>query len=146
MVTTSNRITKFLLVAAFTVLGAIGLAGPSVAAPQAVGHATVAQAGCGDTSGYRKVALSSLPKQATDTVKLIKQGGPFPYPGKDGSVFTNVEKVLPVCSSSSYYHEYTVITPGAPTRGTRRIVTGSAGEYFYTGDHYKTFQLVNINA
>ncbi|GAA4530310.1 hypothetical protein GCM10023192_18580 [Amycolatopsis samaneae] len=97
---------------------------------------------CGDLSGYKHVKLSSLPKQATDTYKLIQSGGPFPYPGKDGSVFTNREKVLPACASK-YYHEYTVITPGSSNRGTRRIVSG-AHEYFYTGDHYKTFQVIDV--
>ncbi|MFC6704951.1 ribonuclease domain-containing protein [Flexivirga alba] len=46
--------------------------------------------------------------------------------------------------SSSYYHEYTVITPGAPTRGTRWIITGgtpltSPPNWYYTGDHYASF-------
>lgn len=86
------------------------------------------------------VTLSSLPKEAADTLRLIKQGGPFPY-SKDGTVFSNYEGLLPA-RSSGYYHEYTVITPGSPDRGARRIVAGVAGEYYYTGDHYASFKRI----
>jgi guanyl-specific ribonuclease Sa len=82
--------------------------------------------------------LESLPSQATTTVQLIQAGGPFPYPKNDGVVFDNREGVLPA-ESSGYYHEYTVPTPGSPDRGARRIVTGSADQYYYTGDHYASF-------
>ncbi|MBP2323693.1 ribonuclease T1 [Kibdelosporangium banguiense] len=120
------------------VIGLVGVAVPAGAADLQV------QAACGNTSGFTKVNLSSLPTQATDTVRLIQRGGPFPYP-QDGSVFQNRERILPICSNG-YYHEYTVKTPGSSTRGARRIVTGSAGEYFYTADHYASFRLVNIRA
>jgi guanyl-specific ribonuclease Sa len=83
-------------------------------------------------------SLADLPAQATDTVHLIQTGGPFPYPKNDGVVFDNREGILPA-ESASYYHEYTVPTPGASNRGTRRIITGSQNEYYYTGDHYATF-------
>ncbi|SCD87006.1 ribonuclease T1 [Streptomyces sp. di188] len=46
--------------------------------------------------------------------------------------------------STGYYHEYTVITPGSPTRGARRIVTGEENqEDYYTADHYASFDLVD---
>jgi ribonuclease T1 len=86
------------------------------------------------------VSLSSLPKEAHDTLKLIKQGGPFPY-SKDDTVFSNYEGLLPA-KSKGYYHEYTVITPGSPDRGARRIVAGAPGEYYYTGDHYASFRRI----
>ncbi|MFE4358908.1 MULTISPECIES: ribonuclease [Streptomycetaceae] len=93
-----------------------------------------------DVSG--SVCLSALPSQATDTLNLIASGGPFPY-SQDGVVFQNREGVLP-SESYGYYHEYTVITPGSPTRGARRIVTGQASqEDYYTGDHYATFSLID---
>jgi guanyl-specific ribonuclease Sa len=87
--------------------------------------------------------LSSLPPQAADTVRLIHSGGPFPHPRNDGVVFQNRERRLPR-QASGYYHEYTVDTPGASTRGTRRVITGgtplkSPPVYYYTGDHYATF-------
>jgi ribonuclease T1 len=59
-------------------------------------------------------------------------------------VFRNAEHILPLCSAG-YHHEHTVPTCGSATRGARRIITGSAGEYFYTGGHYASFSLVNIN-
>ncbi|MEV5872946.1 ribonuclease domain-containing protein [Streptomyces sp. NPDC052101] len=89
------------------------------------------------------ICYSALPSQAHDTLDLIAQGGPYPY-SQDGTVFTNKEGVLP-SQSSGYYHEYTVITPGAPTRGARRIVTGEQSqEDYYTSDHYATFNLVDF--
>ncbi len=103
------------------------------------------QAVCGDTSAFRKVALSSLPTQATDTVRLIQRGGPYPYP-QDNQTFQNRERILPACATG-YYREYTVKTPGSSTRGARRIVTGNASPklYFYTADHYASFVLVDIS-
>ena len=86
------------------------------------------------------ISLSSLPKEANDTLKLIKQGGPFPY-SKDGAVFSNYEGLLP-SRQAGYYHEYTVITPGSPDRGARRIIAGAPGEYYYTGDHYSSFKRI----
>lgn len=104
--------------------------------------AEAAQPPCGDTSSYEETPLGSLPPEATDTVELIEQDGPFPYP-QDGTVFQNREDLLPDCASG-YYHEYTVKTPGSPDRGARRIVTGDAGEHFYTDDHYASFVLVDL--
>jgi ribonuclease T1 len=86
------------------------------------------------------ISLSSLPGEASATLKLIKQGGPFPY-SKDGTVFSNYEGLLP-SKPSGYYHEYTVITPGSSDRGARRIVAGVPGEYYYTGDHYLSFKRI----
>ena len=86
------------------------------------------------------VALSELPKQASQTLKLIKAGGPFPYE-KDGTTFGNFEKRLPL-KSNGYYHEYTVPTPGESDRGARRIIAGASGEFYYTGDHYASFQRI----
>nr|3A5E_A Chain A, Guanyl-specific ribonuclease Sa [Kitasatospora aureofaciens] len=88
------------------------------------------------------VCLSALPPEATKTLNLIASKGPFPY-SQDGVVFQNRKSVLPT-QSYGYYHEYTVITPGARTRGTRRIITGKATqEDYYTGDHYATFSLID---
>lgn len=89
------------------------------------------------------ICYSVLPSQAHDTLTLIDRGGPFPY-SQDGIVFQNRERVLP-SQSRGYYHEYTVITPGSPTRGARRIVTGrQTREDYYTADHYATFKRVNF--
>lgn len=94
------------------------------------------------TTSVGSVCYSALPSQAHDTLDLIDSGGPFPY-DQDGTVFQNREGVLPG-QSTGYYHEYTVITPGSPTRGARRIVTGEeVQEDYYTADHYETFDLVD---
>ena len=74
------------------------------------------------------------------TLGLIKQGGPFPYP-RDGITFGNREGRLP-SHRRGYYSEYTVKTPGRRDRGARRIIAGSRGEFYYTDDHYKTFKLI----
>ncbi|NJM46545.1 MAG: ribonuclease [Alkalinema sp. RU_4_3] len=87
------------------------------------------------------IAYNRLPTEAQQTIVLIQKGGPFPYPQKDGTVFGNFERRLPK-ESRGYYREYTVPTPGIRHRGARRIVTGSRQEYYYTGDHYKSFSLV----
>lgn len=88
--------------------------------------------------------LSTLPPEAATTWQLIQKGGPFPYPRDDGSVFENREKLLPG-KESGYYHEYTVRTPGSSDRGARRLITGAGHELYYTGDHYRTFVLVDPN-
>jgi ribonuclease T1 len=89
------------------------------------------------------VALSQLPPEAAQTVALIKSGGPFPYPDNDGVVFHNNERRLPA-EPDGYYREYTVPTPGSDDRGARRIITGRDGRYWYTGDHYETFEQVDV--
>ena len=90
------------------------------------------------------ILLSELPPEARHTLRLIRQGGPFPYE-KDGSVFGNYERLLPK-QKRGYYREFTVKTPGARNRGARRIVAGGeAGaprEYFYTDDHYASFRRI----
>jgi ribonuclease T1 len=106
-----------------------------------VGGPVTASATAAATS-VGSICYSDLPSQAHDTLDLIEAGGPFPY-SQDGIVFQNREGVLP-SRSTGYYHEYTVITPGSPTRGARRIVTGEASqEDYYTADHYATFDLVD---
>jgi guanyl-specific ribonuclease Sa len=91
---------------------------------------------CGEAD-LDEVPVGSLPAEVADTIALVGQGGPFPYP-EDGTVYENREGVLPACASG-YYHLYTVPTPGAPDRGERRLITGQGGEHYYTADGYATF-------
>ena len=83
--------------------------------------------------------------QIDQTLALIQQGGPFPYPNKDGSTFYNREGKLPA-QSQGYYREYTVPTPAVSHRGARRIVTGGHPPiiYYLTLDHYDSFQKLEV--
>jgi len=87
-----------------------------------------------------EIAVGQLPREAVETLKLIKAGGPFPY-SKDGSIFGNRERRLPL-KQRGYYREYTVKTPGVRHRGARRIVAGGKRYYYYTADHYETFKRI----
>ena len=98
------------------------------------------------TDGVSTCSLTTLPREAADTVRIIHRGGPFPFPRNDGVVFGNRERHLPT-RAEGFYHEYTVISPGAKNRSTRRIITGGTPltnppQYFYTADHYDSFCLI----
>ena len=107
---------------------AVGLALFALALPSA------AQRGAAD------VPVAQLPREARETLGLIRKGGPFPYE-RDGIVFGNFEKRLPL-RERGYYREYTVPTPGVRSRGVRRLVAGRGGEIYYTDDHYRSFRRV----
>ncbi|WP_174315812.1 ribonuclease domain-containing protein [Streptomyces sp. CB01881] len=130
-------------IAAFGGVAAVAatlLAGPAAHATSAP---AVSAAPASTVNAVGSVCYSALPSQAHDTLALIDQGGPFPY-SQDGVVFRNREHFLP-SHTTGYYHEYTVITPGSPTRGARRIITGQkVHEDYYTADHYASFRLVNF--
>ncbi|TAL73317.1 MAG: ribonuclease [Rhodanobacter sp.] len=87
---------------------------------------------------------ASLPPEVAATLALIARGGPYPY-RQDGVVFGNYEHRLPL-APRGYYHEYTVPTPGAHNRGARRIITGGTPptDYWYTPDHYRSFQQLTV--
>ncbi len=95
-------------------------------------------------AGQPAIGLAQLPASGRTTYALIQGGGPFPY-DKDGSVFGNYERQLPV-RKRGYYREYTVRTPGVRGRGARRIVCGGAPRTpdacYYSGDHYNSFRTI----
>jgi ribonuclease T1 len=148
MKSTSWTFLKLFSVILLTVYLVINLTGCSNSIPDQTSNysepvqSTQSKSNTSATSQVIKgvIKVSDLPIEARKTMLLIKSGGPFPYTN-DGAVFNNYERLLPG-KSSGYYHEYTVITPGSPDRGARRIVAGSNGEYYYTDDHYNTFKLV----
>lgn len=86
------------------------------------------------------IEKKQLPREALETLALIKQGGPFPS-ARDGATFGNREKLLPV-RARGWYREYTVRTQGERTRGARRIVAGRDGTLYYTDDHYQSFKRI----
>jgi guanyl-specific ribonuclease Sa len=102
------------------------------------GHAVPDRQSSGD--GANAGLPSFLPAEARTTLEAIARGGPFGH-RQDGVVFGNYEGLLPQ-QPRGYYHEYTVETPGADTRGTRRIITGGAppAVWYYTDDHYRSFR------
>jgi ribonuclease T1 len=101
-------------------------------------------AGVARDSLHSTVAIPALPAEARTTLDRIRAGAPFPYP-RDGVVFSNRERLLPA-KPRGYYHEYTVPTPGAKTRGARRVVCGGAvptlSECYYSDDHYQSFRKI----
>lgn len=72
-----------------------------------------------------------------DTLQIIARGPPFPF-AQDGTTYRNRGRNLPE-RSAGWYKEYTVVTPGSPDRGARRLVIGKDGEVWYTHDHYRSF-------
>lgn len=92
-----------------------------------------------------EIARQELPPEGRETLALIYQGGPFPYP-RDGITFRNFEKLLPQ-ARRGFYREYTVPTPGLKHRGARRIVCGgerprAPEACYYTADHYRSFRKI----
>jgi ribonuclease T1 len=99
----------------------------------------------GPVTASDSVALAELPREARQTERLIRAGGPFPY-AKDGVTFGNRERQLPR-RDRGYYREYTVPTPGASNRGARRIVCGGVPARqpeicYYSDDHYASFRQI----
>jgi ribonuclease T1 len=121
-----------------------------IAAAWAIGVAATGLAREGPEAADRAgapavVAVVQLPPQAQEVLYLIRQGGPFRYE-KDGTVFGNRERLLPI-HKRGYYREYTVPTPGLRHRGARRIVCGGIQPRepeacYYTADHYASFQRI----
>lgn len=87
-----------------------------------------------------EIEKQQLPKEALETIALIKKGGPYPYQ-RDGVIFGNREKMLPP-RTRGWYREYTVRSPGERTRGARRIVAGRDGTLYYSDDHYRSFKRI----
>jgi ribonuclease T1 len=88
----------------------------------------------------REIEKKRLPREAIETIALIKKGGPFSYE-RDGVTFGNREGMLPQ-RERGWYREYTVRTEGERTRGARRIVAGRDGTLYYSDDHYRSFKKI----
>ena len=117
----------------------------SVPPPSRPDPSPAATRGAPDTEAETPDYPAFLPSEAHDVLRRIAQGGPFEY-RQDGSVFQNRERRLPQ-QPRGYYHEYTVETPGSRDRGARRIITGGEPprEYWYTDDHYRSFQRFEVS-
>ena len=86
------------------------------------------------------IEKKQLPREAVETIVLIRKGGPFPHQ-RDGISFGNRERLLPR-RERGWYREYTVKTPGTKDRGARRVIAGRDGTLYYTDDHYRSFKRV----
>src|SRR5260221_14054442 len=86
------------------------------------------------------VRTADLPREARETLTLIRQGGPFPF-ARDGAIFSNREGRLPRAARCTY-REYTVKTPGSRDRGARRIIAAGSDQFWYTADHYRSFRRI----
>ena len=109
------------------------------------GAAVLASGVWARTGDVGTIALAELPTEARQTEQLIRSGGPFPF-ARDGTVFGNRERLLPK-QQRGYYREYTVPTPGARSRGAKRIVCGgpqptTPEACYYTADHYASFRRI----
>ena len=76
-------------------------------------------------------------REVQKTLTRIQKDAPL-Y-NKDGAVFMNRERLLPVQDDKNYYSEWTVKTPGESDRGARRIIEGRSWELYFTDDHYTSF-------
>jgi len=109
--------------------------------------ATVALAGAqafASSGQLPTISQQALTLQGVETYRNIQRGGPFPFE-KDGAVFGNRERILPL-QKRGYYREYTVKTPGSRNRGAQRIVCGGPATApdacYYTADHYASFRMI----
>lgn len=109
-------------------------------APTTPGDGASPSAGDTPESGLRTIAESALPREARQTLELIRAGGPYPY-DQDDRTFQNREGILPQ-QQRGYYREYTVETPGSDDRGARRIIGGREGDRYWTSDHYDSFRQI----
>jgi ribonuclease T1 len=85
------------------------------------------------------VSIADLPREARQTLVLIKNGGRFP----------TVAMALPSATlKSSFPRNHAAITTNTRSRllrndrGPRRIISGQRGEFYYTDDHYKSFRRI----
>ena len=125
----------------------------AVGAPETAGPADSSEAShpdgnasattvAGDATRDASAVPAWLPRDASVVLARIRRGGPYAF-AKDGAVFSNRERRLPVRAYGSY-HEYTVSAPGSRDRGARRIVCEGepARACWYSRDHYRSFRRI----
>ena len=92
---------------------------------------------------YGKLPQNFIKKSEAE--KLGWEGGSLePYaPGRSigGDRFGNYEGLLPEAEGRRYT-ECDIDTMGRSSRGAKRIVFSNDGLIYYTGDHYKSFELL----
>ena len=90
---------------------------------------------------YNKLPSNYITKKQAK--KLGWSGGSLEKyaPGKciGGDRYGNYEGILP---DDKKYHECDIDTLGKKSRGAKRLVFSDDGYIYYTGDHYKSFELL----
>ena len=113
----------------------------------ALSPAAGSSAGAGETAGPRGIVPVPIPPRAYDTLAEIDAGG-WPdsadAPGTKGGIsWQNRGGDLPKADASGVrisYQEWDVNPKRrGQSRDAERIVTGSDGSAWYTGDHYTSF-------
>jgi dienelactone hydrolase len=87
-----------------------------------------------------------VPAKAAQVLRHVDEEGRAPDGYEGGRTFLNLEKLLPGTDSRGRrikYREWDVnpLRPGV-NRGAERLVTGSDGSAYYTGDHYRSFKKI----
>jgi guanyl-specific ribonuclease Sa len=84
-----------------------------------------------------------IPQNAVDTLNQIERTGTAPQGFKGGEIFNNRGRLLPEADAQGRPIRYRKwdVKPYIPrvNRGAQRLVTGSDGSAYYTGDHYRSF-------
>lgn len=86
---------------------------------------------------------SGVPAQALRVLAHVKAHGQAPPGTEGGRTFGNYERRLPLQDAQGHpirYREWDLWPKvRGRNRGPERLVTGSDGRAWYTGDHYRTF-------
>jgi len=87
---------------------------------------------------------AGVPPKAANVLKYVDENGAAMSGYEGGRTFLNIEQLLPKRDDKGRaikYREWDVnpLRPGV-NRGAERLVTGSEGSAYFTGDHYKSFK------
>ncbi|HJW34252.1 MAG TPA: ribonuclease domain-containing protein [Holophagaceae bacterium] len=93
--------------------------------------------------GAVAAAQDGVPDQAIQVLAYVRAHGEAPPGTEGGRRFGNYERRLPEREGGGKvirYQEWDVWPKArGRNRGAERLVTGSDGRAWYTGDHYRTF-------
>ncbi len=113
-------------------VAAIGVLAPSCSGPVEFKHESTAPEG--------------VPAKAIKVLEYVDANGKAPDGYEGGRTFGNVEKRLPQTVDKGnriHYREWDVNPhQQGVNRGPERLITGSDGSAWYTGDHYESFTKV----
>jgi len=98
---------------------------------------TIQETTVSSNSTNTKQFFAVVPQKAYTVADYVAKNGRAPQGYVGGTVFQNREGLLP---QGTAYKEYDVNPKvSGQNRGAERIVIGSDGSRYYTGDHYASF-------